>query len=108
MVRNRLACVSPEIIENSINEIKKLNIPFGYKANLWKIDPMSAEEIKKKNKAYSIEEGANPNVVLGKRKDYTPEVFYNFSKKMKYEGATILGGCCETNPCHIKKISKLK
>ena len=29
-----LACVSPEIIENSVDEIKKLNMPFGYKANL--------------------------------------------------------------------------
>ena len=33
-----LACVSPEIIENSIDEIKKLNLPFGYKVNLWKTE----------------------------------------------------------------------
>ena len=33
-----VACSSPEIIENSVNEIKKLNIPFGYKANLWKVE----------------------------------------------------------------------
>jgi homocysteine S-methyltransferase len=103
-----LACVSPEIIENSINEINNLDIPFGYKANLWEIDPISADEIKKKNKSYSINEGANPNVVLGKRENYTPEIFYNFSKKMKSKGATILGGCCETNPSHIKEISRLK
>ena len=39
------ACVAPEIIENSIDEIKKLNIPFGYKANLWKTDePLPAKE----------------------------------------------------------------
>ena len=29
-------------------------------------------------------------------------------KKFKYAGATILGGCCETRPCHIKEINKLK
>ena len=29
------ACVSPEIAENSAAEISNLNIPFGYKANLW-------------------------------------------------------------------------
>ena len=103
-----LSCVSPEIIENSINEMKKLKISFGYKANLWKIDPMPAEEIQKVNKAYSVKEGANPNIVLGKRDDYTPKNFYNFSNKMKNMGATILGGCCETNPSHIKEIAKLK
>ena len=30
------ACVSPEIIENTVNEMKDLKIPFGYKANLWR------------------------------------------------------------------------
>ena len=29
-------------------------------------------------------------------------------EKMKAKGATILGGCCETKPSHIKKISSLK
>jgi homocysteine S-methyltransferase len=103
-----LACVSPEIIEDSIDEINKLNIPFGFKANLWKIDPLSADEIRKKNKSYSVNEGINPNIVLGKRENYTPKIFYHFSKKMKKKGATILGGCCETNCSHIKEISKLK
>jgi len=103
-----LACVSPEIIENSIDEMKRLNIAFGYKANLWEIDPIPANEIQKKNKAYSVEEGVNPNTVLGKRENYTPEIFYNFSSKMKSKGATILGGCCETNAFHIGEIAKLK
>ena len=31
-----LACTSPEIIENTVDEIKELEIPFGFKANLWK------------------------------------------------------------------------
>ena len=31
-----------------------------------------------------------------------------FSKKMMTKGATILGGCCETRPSHINKISSLK
>ena len=29
-------------------------------------------------------------------------------KTFKEAGATILGGCCETRPSHIKEISKLK
>jgi len=99
------ACVSPEIIENSIDEIKKLNVPFGYKANLWK-----AEEPVPVHKFASPSDkvGANPVEVMGTREDYTDMKFLEFSKKMMTKGATILGGCCETKPFHIKKISSLK
>ena len=31
-----------------------------------------------------------------------------FVKKFKDAGATILGGCCETRPAHIKEMAKLK
>ena len=100
-----LACVAPEIIENSIDEIKKLNIPFGYKANLWKTD----EPLPASTWASDADEiGINPNEVLGTRDDYTDTKFLEFSKKMVNKGATILGGCCETKPSHIKKISSLK
>ncbi len=100
-----LACVSPEIIENSVDEIKKINIPFGYKANLWK-----AEEPVPVHKFGSPtdEIGTNPAKVMGTRNDYTGEIFLEFSKKMMSKGATILGGCCETKPFHIKKIAALK
>jgi homocysteine S-methyltransferase len=99
------ACVSPEIIENTIDEIKDLKIPFGYKANLWKTD----EPIPVKEFASPMDEiGANPAEVMGTRDDYTDIRFLEFSRKMKEEGATILGGCCETKPSHIKKISILK
>ncbi len=46
--------------------------------------------------------------MLGSRDDITGEKFYDFSKIMAGKGATILGGCCETKPSHIKAISKLK
>ena len=45
---------------------------------------------------------------MGTRDDYTDIMFLEFSKKMMAKGATILGGCCETKPYHIKKISSLK
>jgi len=99
------ACVSPEIIENSIDEIKKLNIPFGYKANLWKAEePIPVHKFA----SPSDEVGANPVEVMGTRDDYTDVKFLEFSKKMLGKGATILGGCCESKPSHIKKISQLK
>jgi len=99
------ACVSPEIIESSANEFKQLEMPFGYKANLWKIEePLPAT-------AWASEIGGigkDPVETLGTRKDYTSEKFLNFSKKIMSKGATILGGCCETRPSHIKEIAKLK
>jgi len=100
-----LACVAPEIIENTVNEVIKLNIPFGYKANLWK-----AEEPVPVHKFASPadEIGANPIETMGTREDYTDLRFLEFSKKMKNKGATILGGCCEAKPFHIKKIANLK
>ena len=52
--------------------------------------------------------GNDPAKVMGSREDYTDEKFFEFSKKMMEKGATILGGCCETMPHHIKKISNLK
>jgi len=100
-----IACVSPEIIENSIEEVKKLNIPFGYKANLWKVEePVPVHKFA----LPSDEIGANPVKAMGTRDDYTDTKFLEFSKKMLNKGATILGGCCETKPSHIEKISILK
>ena len=46
--------------------------------------------------------------ILGKREDISGEIFCEFSKKLINKGATIIGGCCETNISHIKEIAKLK
>ena len=100
-----IACVSPEIIENSVKEVKKLNIPYGYKANLWKVEePVPVHKFA----SPSDKVGANPVKSMGTRDDYTDIRFLEFSKRMLNEGATILGGCCETKPSHIEKISILK
>ena len=99
------ACVSPEIIESTANEMKDLKVPFGYKANLWKEE----EPVPVHKFALPTDKvGANPVETMGTRDDYTDTRFLEFSKKMKAKGATILGGCCETKPYHINAISKLK
>jgi len=100
------ACVSPEIVNNSIDELSKISIPFGYKANLWEIDEPGP--VQTFNTAKYDEIGTNPNIAFGKRDNYSPKLFYNFSKKMIDKGATIIGGCCETTPNHIKELSKLR
>ena len=100
------ACVSLEIIEKTSNEFKKLGIPFGFKANLWSVEePLPVHKF---NTAGLNEIGKNPNITLGKREEVTDKVFGEFAKKIIKNGATILGGCCETNASHIKEISKLK
>ena len=50
----------------------------------------------------------NPSELLGVRKDLTPKKMAEFAQKFKDAGATILGGCCETRPSHIKAFSQLK
>ena len=98
-----LACVSPENFNNNIDEIKKTKYPFGFKLNAFettKIIDGYTEEFKKSK-------SGNPNEFLGQRKDLTPKKMAEFAKKFKIAGATILGGCCETRPTHIKEIAKL-
>ena len=99
-----LSCVSPENFELNINELKDLDIPFGFKLNGFEIT--NPEKGYANNLAKSISK--NPTEFLGKRNDLTPKIFFDFARKFKNSGATILGGCCETSPSHIKEIYKLK
>jgi homocysteine S-methyltransferase len=98
------ACVHPESYEIIIKELKNLDIPYGFKLNAFKNipDDYAAREPSIWGK------GGNPTKILGSRKDITESKFYEFVKKFKDAGATILGGCCEIRPSHISKISKLK
>ena len=74
------ACVSLEIIEKTIHENSKLDIPFGFKANLWgKEEPLPQKNF---NIAKFNEIGTNPNIALGVRKDITSKIFMIFQKKL--------------------------
>ena len=96
-----LSCVSPENFQLNLNDIKKLNIPFGFKLNAF----IKTNPIPKLNEDKSL---GNPNKLLGVRKDLTPEKMFEFAEKFTEEGATIIGGCCETRPEHISEMSKLR
>jgi len=98
------ACVHPESYEIITKELKNLDIPYGFKLNAFKNipDDYAAREPSIWGK------GGNPTKVLGSREDITESKFYEFVKKFKVAGATILGGCCEIRPSHIKNITKLK
>ena len=98
------ACVHPESYEIITKELKNLNIPYGFKLNAFKNipDDYAAREPSIWGK------GGNPTKILGSREDITESKFYEFVKKFKDAGATILGGCCEIRPSHINKIASLK
>ena len=98
-----LACVSPENFELNINELKNLNLPFGFKLNGFK-----TTKIKEGYTSTFLKQKTNPNEFLGKREDLTPKKMAEIAKNFKNAGATIIGGCCETGPSHILAISKIK
>ena len=59
------SCVSMEIAEASINDLKIHNLPFGYKVNLWgNEEPLP---IRKINIAKFNENAVNLNTIMGKR-----------------------------------------
>ena len=99
-----LSCVSPENYELNLNEIKNLGIPFGFKLNGF----INTNPKPNYTGAFNESKTGNPNEFLGVREDLTPEKMFEFAKKFKNAGATILGGCCETRPSHINAFSKLK
>ena len=99
-----LSCVSPENYEVNLSEVKNLGVPFGFKLNGFittKPNPSYTEN-------YLKSKTGNPIEVLGKREDLAPDNMAIIVKKFKDAGATILGGCCETRPSHIKAMAKLK
>ena len=98
-----LSCVSPENYEVNLEELKKLDVPFGFKLNGFKTT-------KPKNgyTANYLKTKGNPNEFLGQRIDFTPEKIQKIAKKFKEHGATIIGGCCETRPSHIEAMAKIK
>ena len=99
-----LSCISPENYDLNLAEIKSLGIPFGFKLNGFiKTNPKPNY-----TGAYKKSKTGNPNEFLGVRKDLTPNKMAEFAQKFKDAGATILGGCCETRPSHIKAFAKIK
>ena len=98
-----LSCVSPENFQSNLDELKNLGVPFGFKLNSYlKTNPFPNLHDHEKNK-----KSVDPKEFLGTRNDLTPKKMAEFAKKFKDSGATILGGCCETSPAHIKEMSEL-
>ena len=99
-----LSCVSPENYLLNSKILRDFESPFGFKLNGF---DFTNPKLGYSN-IYNSGDIDNPNLILGKRQDLDPKKFYEFSKTFKNLGATILGGCCETSPAHIKEIVKLR
>jgi homocysteine S-methyltransferase len=99
-----MACVSPKAYEIVANNLKKIDIPYGFKLNAFKKIPYGYTVASKD----AWGNAGNPNTVLGINTELNETRFYKYAKKFMENGATILGGCCEIRPSHIKEISKLK
>jgi len=98
------ACVHPESYEIIVKELKNLDMPYGFKLNAFKNIPDDYGVL-----SSSVwGKGGNPTKILGSREDINESKFYEFVKKFRDAGATILGGCCEIRPSHISKIANLK
>ena len=98
-----LSCVSPENYQLNADQLKELNVPYGFKFNAFQTTAPKEgyTENYKKNKG-------NPNEFLGKREDLNPIKLAELANKFRSMGATLLGGCCETRPAHIEQLAKLK
>ena len=91
------SCVSIEDTFSMKEDLKNIDIPFGFKINAFKEIPFGWKP-----------DATNPNEVLGKDTDITTEKFFNISQQLIDLGSKIIGGCCEITPAHISKLKKLK
>ena len=99
-----MACISPKAYEVVAKDLQQLDISYGFKLNAFKKIPEDYTVASKDQWG----DAGNPTTVLGKNTDLNESKFYEYVKKFMKNGATILGGCCEIRPAHIKAISKLK
>ena len=89
------SCVSYEDIISIKNDFKNLSLPFGFKVNAFANIP----------EGWKIKPG-NPTESLGVDQSFNSESFISFAEKCRLEGASILGGCCEVLPSHIKALAE--
>ena len=94
------ACVSPEIAKLVLPKFYKENITYGFKINAFKDIP--------EDFVINSKSSQQPTDVLGTLEDFTPNVFKNFVKSTANQGASLLGGCCEVKPRHIKALKELR
>ena len=95
------ACTSPETVTLILPEFKKTNLPYGFKVNAFKNIPEN------NHLDADLYDNGYPTERYGTRaNEFNPEVFKKFVQNKLKDGATLLGGCCEIKPRHIKALTK--
>ena len=88
-------CSAPETITRAMAELKAAPMAFGAYANgFTKVKPLTGSEV-------VIE-------LFNAREDLGPSAYADFADRWIDAGATIIGGCCETGPEHIKELLRRK
>ncbi|MCW1932531.1 homocysteine S-methyltransferase family protein [Pararhodobacter zhoushanensis] len=86
-------CSSPEAIDQAMPILATFGKPFGGQGNGFQ--QITSDFLK-----------ANPTVdALTNRPEMTPERYADFAMGWVAQGATLIGGCCETVPDHIAAIA---
>jgi S-methylmethionine-dependent homocysteine/selenocysteine methylase len=86
-------CSKPEVITEALAVLGESRFPFGAFANgFTSVD--------------ALEPGGVVDV-LEARKDLGPEQYAAFAESWLDAGASVIGGCCEVGPDHIKALSTL-
>ena len=87
-------CSVPEAMAAALAELAKLGLPFGAYANGF--THISGNFLKD---APTVKE-------LTHRHDLTPEKYADFAMAWIAMGATVVGGCCEVGPAHIRCLAQ--
>jgi S-methylmethionine-dependent homocysteine/selenocysteine methylase len=83
-------CSMPEAMSAALGELKPLGLPFGAYANGFsEITPHT--------------HGTSAPAYCA-RHDLTPEAYTDFALTWIAQGATLIGGCCEVGPAHIRHL----
>ena len=86
-------CSMPEAMEAAMAALKPLGLPFGAYAN-------GFSEIS----SLPLPDTHDAPAYCG-RHDLTPEKYTAFALRWVDMGATIVGGCCEVGPAHIRHLA---
>jgi len=86
-------CSAPEAMAAALKSLQPLGKPFGAYANGF--TQITKDFLKEK-----------PTVDALESRDISPEVYASFTQNWVAAGATIVGGCCEVGPAHIKAVAR--
>ncbi len=87
-----LNCSTPEAITKALPIIGSNERAFGAYANGF-------------SKVTKLQMGDIANEKIETRNDLSPEKYAEFARHWAKSGASIIGGCCETTPAHIKSLA---